>query len=56
MRKKKGKEGQRTMYRLVVSLGRVQTALPNCYGYDHQDRTPGRVRYKVEEREAQRTH
>jgi len=24
------------MYRLVVSLGRVQTALPNCYGCDHQ--------------------
>lgn len=30
------KKGQRTMYRLAPSLGRVQTALPNCYGGDHQ--------------------
>lgn len=41
------------MYRLAVSLGHVQTALPNCYGCDHQGSHAGRVYCRVKGRGAQ---
>jgi len=44
------------MYRLAASLGRVQTALPSCYGRGHQGRAPGRVCQELKEGEAHGTH
>jgi hypothetical protein len=44
------------MYRLATSLGRVQTALPNCYGRGHQGLYAGAYVLEAEGGEADRTH